>query len=74
MVPKRHPHHQTALEKSVYGLTEWNEAAIQQADLIANPGCYPTAVLLIFIAIIKGKFNRLNEYYYRCKKWRVRSR
>ena len=41
------------LEKSVYGLTEWNEAAIRQADLIANPGCYPTAVLLSLLPLLK---------------------
>lgn len=43
----------TALEKSVYGLTEWNETAVQQADLIANPGCYPTAVLLSLLPLLK---------------------
>jgi N-acetyl-gamma-glutamyl-phosphate reductase len=30
----------------VYGLTERNAAAIRHADLVANPGCYPTAALL----------------------------
>jgi N-acetyl-gamma-glutamyl-phosphate reductase len=33
------------LEKAVYGLTEVNRAAIKQARLVANPGCYPTSVL-----------------------------
>lgn len=33
------------LEKAVYGLAEWNEEAIAQAELIAVPGCYPTASL-----------------------------
>ena len=42
-----------AIEQSVYGLTEWNEAAIKQASLIANPGCYPTAVLLSILPLIK---------------------
>ncbi len=28
---------------AVYGLTEWNDVA--KADLVANPGCYPTGVL-----------------------------
>ncbi|USH02646.1 N-acetyl-gamma-glutamyl-phosphate reductase [Grimontia kaedaensis] len=31
------------LEKAVYGLAEWNEADIAKADLVAVPGCYPTA-------------------------------
>lgn len=44
---------QEAVEKSVYGLTEWNEEAIRQAELIANPGCYPTAVLLSLLPLIK---------------------
>jgi N-acetyl-gamma-glutamyl-phosphate reductase len=30
----------------VYGLTERNAAAIHDAQLVANPGCYPTAALL----------------------------
>ncbi len=29
-----------------YGLTELNRAAITTADLVANPGCYPTAILI----------------------------
>lgn len=41
------------VEQSVYGLTEWNEAAIKNAPLIANPGCYPTAVLLSILPLIK---------------------
>ncbi len=34
------------LNKSVYGLSEWNRAKIRESRLIANPGCYPTAALL----------------------------
>ena len=34
------------IDKAVYGLSELNEAAIKQAKLVANPGCYPTTVLL----------------------------
>lgn len=44
-----------AIEQSAYGLTEWNMEAIRQADLIANPGCYPTAVLLSLLPIIKER-------------------
>jgi N-acetyl-gamma-glutamyl-phosphate reductase len=29
-----------------YGLTEINRAAIPTAEVVANPGCYPTAILL----------------------------
>ena len=34
------------LAEAIYGLTEWNRKSIRTADLIANPGCYPTATLL----------------------------
>ncbi|QHE59962.1 N-acetyl-gamma-glutamyl-phosphate reductase [Rossellomorea vietnamensis] len=37
---------QDVLGKAVYGLTEINRHAIREADLIANPGCFPTATLL----------------------------
>ena len=34
------------LKNAVYGLVEWNRKAIKGANLVANPGCYPTASLL----------------------------
>jgi N-acetyl-gamma-glutamyl-phosphate reductase len=34
------------LENAVYGLTELDRDRIAAADLVANPGCYPTAALL----------------------------
>jgi N-acetyl-gamma-glutamyl-phosphate reductase len=34
------------LDQAVYGLSEWNRNLIRKADLIANPGCYPTGTLL----------------------------
>ncbi len=34
------------LEQAVYGLAEYNADAIKQADIVAVPGCYPTASLL----------------------------
>jgi N-acetyl-gamma-glutamyl-phosphate reductase len=39
------------LGKSVYGLPEWNAAAIAKARLVANPGCYATSVLLPLIPL-----------------------
>lgn len=33
-------------ESIPYGLTELNRAAITAAEVVANPGCYPTAILL----------------------------
>ncbi|GAB3013345.1 N-acetyl-gamma-glutamyl-phosphate reductase [Bowmanella dokdonensis] len=39
-------HHQPGLLKTaVYGLADWNMAQIREADLVAVPGCYPTASL-----------------------------
>ena len=42
------------LEQAVYGLPEINRAAIAQAQLVANPGCYPTAVQLGFLPLIEA--------------------
>lgn len=36
---------------AVYGLPERYEAAIRGARLVANPGCYPTAVLLALLPL-----------------------
>ncbi|ARD47365.1 N-acetyl-gamma-glutamyl-phosphate reductase [Sporosarcina sp. P37] len=43
------------LERSVYGLPEWNKSEIAEAEFIANPGCYPTAVLLSLLPLLKNK-------------------
>lgn len=50
---KKTPPPADAIDQSVYGLTEWNAEAIQHAPLIANPGCFPTAVLLSLLPLIK---------------------
>lgn len=34
-----------------YGLTEYERAAIREAQLVANPGCYPTAALLALLPV-----------------------
>ena len=39
-------------EEAVYGLPEVNRAAIRDARLVANPGCYPTAVQLGFLPLV----------------------
>ena len=41
------------LQQAVYGLTEINRAAIARARLVANPGCYPTAVQLGFLPLLE---------------------
>ncbi len=43
------------LEKSVYGLTEWERENVLSANLIANPGCYPTSVLLALGPLLKKR-------------------
>lgn len=44
---------QNVLTQAVYGLCELNREQIQQASLIANPGCYPTCVSLPLIPLLK---------------------
>jgi len=39
---------------AVYGLPEVNRAQIKTARLVANPGCYPTAVQLGFIPLLEA--------------------
>ncbi len=39
----------------VYGLTELNREQIKQSNLIANPGCYPTATILGVMPLLKNK-------------------
>lgn len=38
--------HPQLLERAVYGMTEFARAELQGARLIANPGCYPTSIIL----------------------------
>ncbi len=42
------------LTEAVYGLPELNREAIRNARLVANPGCYPTAVILGFLPLIEA--------------------
>ena len=42
------------VERAVYGLPEVNRATIAGARLVANPGCYPTAVQLGFIPLLEA--------------------
>jgi N-acetyl-gamma-glutamyl-phosphate reductase len=49
-------HSQKALLKhAVYGLPEYYREAIAQANLIANPGCYPTSVILGLAPLLEKK-------------------
>ncbi|HRF64114.1 MAG TPA: N-acetyl-gamma-glutamyl-phosphate reductase [Candidatus Competibacter sp.] len=42
------------LTEAVYGLPEVNRDAIRKARLVANPGCYPTAVQLGFLPLLEA--------------------
>jgi len=41
------------LAEAVYGLPEVNRVQIKKAQLIANPGCYPTAVQIGFLPLVE---------------------
>lgn len=43
------------LEEAVYGLCELNREKIKNHNLIANPGCYPTATILGLAPLLKHK-------------------
>ena len=42
------------IAEAVYGLPEINREKIKQAKLVANPGCYPTAVQLGFMPLLES--------------------
>lgn len=42
------------LKEAVYGLPEVNRAQLKTAKLVANPGCYPTAVQLGFLPLLEA--------------------
>ncbi|MFK7893298.1 MAG: N-acetyl-gamma-glutamyl-phosphate reductase [Granulosicoccus sp.] len=42
------------IERAVYGLPELNREHIRNAQLVANPGCYPTAVQLGFLPLLEA--------------------
>lgn len=42
------------IDEAVYGLPELNREQIRHARLVANPGCYPTAVTLGFLPLLRN--------------------
>lgn len=48
------------LKESVYGLPELHRSEIQNANLIANPGCYPTGAILGLLPLLKEHLIDLN--------------
>ncbi len=51
----------TLLKHAVYGLPEFYREDIQKADLIANPGCYPTGSILGIAPLLKEKLIDLDS-------------
>jgi len=49
------------LKRAVYGLPEINREQISEADLVANPGCYPTAVSLGLLPLLEEGVVDLNS-------------
>ena len=49
------------LENAVYGLTELNREAIKKCNLLANPGCYPTATILALTPLLKNNLVDTNS-------------
>jgi N-acetyl-gamma-glutamyl-phosphate reductase len=47
--------------EAVYGLPELNRVQIGKARLVANPGCYPTAVQLGFLPLIESSCVDINH-------------
>ena len=44
---------ESVLSKAVFGLTEWSKEEVKGAEILSNPGCYPTATLLGLAPIVK---------------------
>jgi N-acetyl-gamma-glutamyl-phosphate reductase len=47
--------------EAVYGLPEVNREKIRAARIVANPGCYPTAVQLGFLPLVRNKLVDLDH-------------
>lgn len=48
-------HHRPALlAEAVYGLTEFVREELRGAKLIANPGCYPTTILVPLVPLVRA--------------------
>src|SRR5690554_3330282 len=58
---KKEPIDPSMLAKSVYGLIDFNENQIKDADLVANPGCFASAIQLGLLPLldagVKGPFH-----------------
>ncbi len=50
---KKQPADQETLQHAVYALPEWNRERVAGAQIVSNPGCYPTATLLGLLPLAK---------------------
>ena len=55
------------VEQAVYGLPEMNRDAIKAASLVANPGCYPTSVVLALLPLLKNDLIDVSTIIADCK-------
>ena len=51
----------TLMKDAVYGLTEHYRDKIRNARIVACPGCYPTAVLLALLPLVKAKLIQADD-------------
>jgi len=55
------------VEQAVYGLPELNRDAIKTASLVANPGCYPTSVILALLPLLQNGLIQPSSIIADCK-------
>jgi len=53
--------------EAVYGLPEMNREAIKTAQVVANPGCYPTAVTLGLLPLLHNSLISVSDIIADCK-------
>jgi N-acetyl-gamma-glutamyl-phosphate reductase len=49
------------LQKAVYGFPELDPEQIEKAEILANPGCYPTGAVLALIPLFKKEMVALDD-------------
>ncbi|MFZ3409810.1 N-acetyl-gamma-glutamyl-phosphate reductase [Vibrio chagasii] len=54
--------HEQWLDNAAYGLAEWNEQEIKEAQLVAVAGCYPTASQLAIKPLVEAKLLDENQW------------
>ncbi|MFA0280157.1 N-acetyl-gamma-glutamyl-phosphate reductase [Vibrio sp. 10N.222.55.F12] len=54
--------HEQWLDKAAYGLAEWNEQEIKEAQLVSVAGCYPTASQLAIKPLVEAKLLDENQW------------